>query len=549
MSQGSAKGVATVHGLIDITFYTADDTWTKADYPNATTMIVHCIGSGGGGGGVADGGAGVAEAAGGGGGAYSRNDYDAAGIAALGATESIQVGVAGSGGAAGHNIGADGENTLFDDAIARGGDGGAGDANNASNTQNEGGPGGIASGGDVNVDGSAGGYGTERVADGAAYVMGFDNYGGAAAGPWGGGTIRTAHSFAIGGDTGQRYGGGGSGARSNDGTDYAGGDGTDGLVVIEMWRRLVFMSQGFAKASFADPGWQDWSPSYTNLTIGDGTVIARYIHIGTLVHAYFHFVLGSTSVVGTGPRVSVPLSPNTNFTDVTQSVGTVLFRDDSLSDSWAGTLRIRDGVDFEPMRSDADLTYTEYVAMTSSTPITWATSDVISFSATYEAAASALIDLGANDDHGSLSGLTDDDHSFYPKGVLAYAETSTSQTGMTADSTVDLTDLTLTVTPDADRYIRIIAHGILKMHNANQRGTIRVREGSTELGRILDYQSAQGNEEHTYEGSVVLDSPTSASHTYKLTYIGAETPTGDADHTAASTALAWIMVEDIGSAL
>ena len=39
---------------------------------------------------------------------------------------------------------------------------------------------------------------------------------------------------------------------------------------------------------------QTWSPSYANLTVGNGTVVARYTIIGDLVVARWVFTLGST---------------------------------------------------------------------------------------------------------------------------------------------------------------------------------------------------------------------------------------------------------------
>ncbi len=67
----------------------------------------------------------------------------------------------------------------------------------------------------------------------------------------------------------------------------------------------------------------------------------------------------------------------------------------------------------EPMRQEADQTYVRHNTLNATAPMTWAVDDVLSFHVTYEAAASALIEMGMNNDHGALSGLSDNDHPLY----------------------------------------------------------------------------------------------------------------------------------------
>jgi hypothetical protein len=46
-------------------------------------------------------------------------------------------------------------------------------------------------------------------------------------------------------------------------------------------------------------GWTTWTPTYASITVGNGTVIARYRKLGKVVDFYFSFILGSTSSIGT----------------------------------------------------------------------------------------------------------------------------------------------------------------------------------------------------------------------------------------------------------
>jgi len=51
-----------------------------------------------------------------------------------------------------------------------------------------------------------------------------------------------------------------------------------------------------------------WTPSYTNITVGNGTVVARFTQTGKSVFAYWAFTLGSTSSYGNNARISLPVT-------------------------------------------------------------------------------------------------------------------------------------------------------------------------------------------------------------------------------------------------
>ena len=58
----------------------------------------------------------------------------------------------------------------------------------------------------------------------------------------------------------------------------------------------------------------DYTPSYTNITIGNGTVVARYGQQGKFVFVTWDFIFGSTSSIGSASRVSLPkTAKNTSY--------------------------------------------------------------------------------------------------------------------------------------------------------------------------------------------------------------------------------------------
>lgn len=46
--------------------------------------------------------------------------------------------------------------------------------------------------------------------------------------------------------------------------------------------------------------WSTWTPTWTNLTAGNGTVVARYTQIGKTIHYHLQFTWGSTTSLSTG---------------------------------------------------------------------------------------------------------------------------------------------------------------------------------------------------------------------------------------------------------
>lgn len=162
------------------------------------------------------------------------------------------------------------------------------------------------------------------------------------------------------------------------------------------------MSQGFAK-EFVDHGlltgltdddhtqyvlesavaWTTWSPTYTNLTVGNGTVTARYVQIEKTIHAYYSLTFGSTSAVSGDVGVSLPVAASASYIAATAPVGTAMFLD-------SGTARYNGTVSIAAtgflVRAEDVATYVRQKTLSSTAPFVWTTSDVLAFSATYEAA-------------------------------------------------------------------------------------------------------------------------------------------------------------------
>jgi hypothetical protein len=128
--------------------------------------------------------------------------------------------------------------------------------------------------------------------------------------------------------------------------------------------------------------WQTWSPTYTRLTIGNGTVVARYQQIGKLVNLYWKLTWGSTTSVVNYPVVSVPVTGN-NTTQ--HPCGSVSLNDVSVGEN-VGFASITGGTGILISSIYTAGTWGVSGAVDNGSPSTWTTGDVWQFTATYEAA-------------------------------------------------------------------------------------------------------------------------------------------------------------------
>jgi hypothetical protein len=124
--------------------------------------------------------------------------------------------------------------------------------------------------------------------------------------------------------------------------------------------------------------WTTWTPSYVNLTKGNGTETARYVRIGETVNYFIKFTMGTTSAVTGAVGVSLPVNNNDNtvlHNAVIADVGT---------GNYAGFGEIFDNYVYL-RNSIVNGTYGSFAAVSATLPMTWTTSDYFIISGTYEA--------------------------------------------------------------------------------------------------------------------------------------------------------------------
>jgi hypothetical protein len=127
--------------------------------------------------------------------------------------------------------------------------------------------------------------------------------------------------------------------------------------------------------------WQTWSPSYTRLTIGNGTVVARYQQIGKTVNFFWRLVWGSTTSVVNYPVISVPVNA-AYANDFNCGPVTLL---DSGTNSYSGLVQCN-GTGFVPYSLFLTGSNQTSGVITDAAPFTHTTGDIWTITGTYEAA-------------------------------------------------------------------------------------------------------------------------------------------------------------------
>jgi len=135
-----------------------------------------------------------------------------------------------------------------------------------------------------------------------------------------------------------------------------------------------------------EAAWQDFTPTWTNVTVGNGTVVARYTQIGKIVYGYVSLTLGSTSSMGSGALINVPVTGSASIVDRLQVGNTALM--DTGTATFTGVTSFRTG---SPQTLTFGVTntsgsYAGTAGVTSTVPFTWTTSDVLAMTFQYEAA-------------------------------------------------------------------------------------------------------------------------------------------------------------------
>lgn len=146
----------------------------------------------------------------------------------------------------------------------------------------------------------------------------------------------------------------------------------------------------FGTASGLGAAWSTWSPSYTNFSLGNGTLnVARYKQVGKIVFFEIFVTMGSTSSVTGQIFFTLPVTASSSYwvNTVTPMPSSAVFIDAG-SGVVDGRVYLQSTTTGGLWAANAASTYTAVVAISATVPFTWngTNNDTWQAAGAYEAA-------------------------------------------------------------------------------------------------------------------------------------------------------------------
>ena len=126
-----------------------------------------------------------------------------------------------------------------------------------------------------------------------------------------------------------------------------------------------------------------WTPSLTNITLGNGTLTSRYIKIGRLVSFQVGLLWGSTTGFSGNIQFTLPLTPASGFS-LNLPIGVARYKDATGGNANQGVVQLNSGGSTcSLIVFDAAATYASATQVNATIPFTWAQSDDLECSGFY----------------------------------------------------------------------------------------------------------------------------------------------------------------------
>ena len=132
-----------------------------------------------------------------------------------------------------------------------------------------------------------------------------------------------------------------------------------------------------------DTEYTAFTPTWTNLTVGNATQDFEYCRLGKFVHYQGTLTWGSTTSASGNISVSAPVNMDTSV--VTVQIAACTLTDTGTAD-YQGSLYVQNTSNFFISTFNVAGTYPTHAIATATVPFTWTNTDLIRFSVFYKAA-------------------------------------------------------------------------------------------------------------------------------------------------------------------
>jgi len=152
--------------------------------------------------------------------------------------------------------------------------------------------------------------------------------------------------------------------------------------VVETNLTNGIVSNNKLKTGAGEPGgaWNAFTPSWANITIGNGTNVGFYKQIGKAVFVRTKLTFGTTSAMGTAPEMTLPVTSVNYGATLTDWLGLAYLQGN------LGVVRWRTTTTVDPTVINTASTYGGQNGVNATIPVTWASTNVLSMDFNYEAA-------------------------------------------------------------------------------------------------------------------------------------------------------------------
>lgn len=132
---------------------------------------------------------------------------------------------------------------------------------------------------------------------------------------------------------------------------------------------------------WASGAWITWTPSLSNVVIGNGTIVARYQQTGNVVSFSVKVTFGSTTTISGSPAISLPIAANSQAYFIVQitDAGVAGYTGNGIIPTADLSKIYLDLIDTTSSRAIS-------AAFSSTSPFTWGTGDNFTVSGSYEVA-------------------------------------------------------------------------------------------------------------------------------------------------------------------
>ena len=140
----------------------------------------------------------------------------------------------------------------------------------------------------------------------------------------------------------------------------------------------------YAFSAGSTSAYASWTPTLTNLSLGNGTMTGRYVQIGKFVNASLKLVFGSTTSVTGTMTFSLPTGASSANTATNTFLGNVRILDNGIA-NYVGMVQLSSSSAVILCVINVNGTYGTPENVNATVPFTWGNLDEIEFSMSYEA--------------------------------------------------------------------------------------------------------------------------------------------------------------------